>query len=174
MASANSVIVRAATELDVEAFRTLRLEALRNHPEAYSADYDEQVNRTHEQWAARLRSGNTFVACAGDEDGIPLVGMAGIFREDKPKTQHKGTIWGVYVRPVWRGQGLAQKLVQSCVDWATAQHLRYVMLAVVTTNFAAVNSYKKCGFTIYGAEPDGIFWNNTYYDEFVMMKWLKS
>jgi RimJ/RimL family protein N-acetyltransferase len=162
------LLVRPTTEADADAFREMRLEALRNHPEAYSADYDEQANFSREQWLERLRNGNTFVACEGDT----LVGMAGIFRDGTPKTQHKGKIWGVYVRPNFRGHGLAQRLVNTCVDWARAQQLRYVMLAVITTNTSAVNAYKKCGFAIYGVEPDGLFWDNVYYDEFVMIKWL--
>ena len=168
MSLENSLLVRCATEADVDAFRELRLEALRNHPEAFSADYDEQASRTHEQWTARLRNGNTFVACAGDA----LVGMMGIFRGDTPKTQHKGTIWGVYVRPSYRGRGLAQKLMNACLAWAKDHHLRFVTLTVITTNTAAVKAYKRCGFTIYGVEPDGILWDNVYYDEFVMIKWL--
>jgi hypothetical protein len=34
-----AVIVRPGGEADAPAFRELRLEALRNHPEAFSADY---------------------------------------------------------------------------------------------------------------------------------------
>ncbi|NJM42372.1 MAG: hypothetical protein HC853_17350 [Anaerolineae bacterium] len=96
------LLVRPATEADADAFREMRLEALRNHPEAYSADYDEQVNRPHDRWAKQLTSGNTFVACDGDK----LVGMAGIYIEAKPKPNTKaisgacmfgptiaGTVW---------------------------------------------------------------------------------
>jgi RimJ/RimL family protein N-acetyltransferase len=43
-------------------------------------------------------------------------------------------------------------------------------LGVVTTNEAAINCYRKVGFTIYGLEPKSIQVNGSYYDEYLMAR----
>ena len=43
----DEIIIRHATSSDVDAFRELRLEALKNHPTAFGADYEE-ICRTSE------------------------------------------------------------------------------------------------------------------------------
>lgn len=165
-----TIAIRRGTEADAEAFRALRLQALHDHPEAYAADYAPQVELPISAWVDRLRSAPIYFAM--DEVSGSLMGMAGIFPGNSTKTRHRATIWGVYVRPECRGRGIAGQLVKACVDWAAQQSLRFVTLAVVTTNLAAVNAYKRCGFAIYGVEPDGICVDGTYFDEFNMIKWL--
>src|SRR4051812_7523280 len=96
--------IRPTREEDAAAFRELRLEALRTHPEAFGADYAEALARPIEFWQERVRSGAggergvTYVA----EAGGALVGMTGIFRDEGSKMRHSATIWGVYIRPDWR------------------------------------------------------------------------
>ena len=166
-----TIAIRRGVDADAEAFRELRLQALRNHPEAYSADYEVQALWPMESWLDRLRINPIYFAVDEEANGA-LVGITGIFPGNTLKTRHRATISGVYVRPSHRGRGLAGQLVLACVDWAAQAALRLVTLSVVTSNTPAVNCYKRCGFTISGVEPDGIYSNGIYYDEFTMIKWL--
>ncbi|MHB8627602.1 MAG: GNAT family N-acetyltransferase [Aggregatilineales bacterium] len=165
------VAVRPIQESDAPAFRTLRLEALKAHPDAFGADYAESEARPLEHWQERARPDPngmqiTFVAESDDS----LIGMAGIYRNSSLKSRHSSSVWGVYVRETWRGRRIADALVTTCVNWAQAQQdIRIVKLCVVTTNIPAIHCYVRCGFAMYGIEPEAIAWNGVYYDELLMM-----
>ena len=172
--SPDPITIRLCAEADAPAFRELRLEALKSHPEAFSADYaiHEQFPPTF--WVERLRQNvdsseqAIFFAVA---DGA-LIGMSGVRRGESPKTRHGALIWGVYIRPGWRGHRLAERLLDACVNWARDHEVRLVKLAVVTTNIAAIRSYARSGFTVYGVEPQAIKLGERCYDELLMVKYL--
>ena len=117
---------------------------------------------------------------AGDDRGITyvaeangaLVGMTGIFRHEGAKMRHSAMLWGVYVRPGWRGMGIIDSLIEACIAWARAHAVRQAKLGVVTTNAAAIRSYVRCGFSVYGMEPEVIHHNGVYYDELLMVRVL--
>src|SRR5207248_1147990 len=108
------VTIRPTQEGDAAAFRELRLEALKNHPEAFSSDYESNLALPNEHWRERVRPAADpsksiiYIALAGET----LVGMTGIYRDASPKTQHNGNIWGVYVRSGWRGLRIADQLIE--------------------------------------------------------------
>jgi RimJ/RimL family protein N-acetyltransferase len=166
----NTILIRTAKTSDAPAFRQLRLQALREHPEAFSSDY--AVNAAHPDsfWEGRLaemgEQGMLFFALHEEN----LVGMCGIQRDYSPKTCHSAMIWGVYVQPLWRSQQLAGKLIASCLDWAGAHKVTIVKLAVVTTNTAAIRCYARSGFQVYGVEPAAILSNGVSYDELLMAR----
>jgi RimJ/RimL family protein N-acetyltransferase len=96
--------------------------------------------------------------------------MAGIARDEAVKMRHNAMIWGMYVRPAWRGARLAGALIDACLAWAGRQRLRVVKLAVVTTNAPAIRCYLRCGFSVYGVDAEVIHHNGVYYDELLMAR----
>lgn len=166
------VAIRPSHEADAEAYRALRLEALDRHPEVFGGDYAQSAARPPEYWQARMRQG------AGGEHGITylaeaqgaLVGMTALTRYDDPKDRHTGVIVSVYVEAGWRGVGIADALLESCLAWARQLGLRQVKLAVVVGNTAAIRCYARHGFTVYGVDPEAIGYGGVYYDELLMVK----
>lgn len=162
--------IRTIRADEVAAYRGLRLEALRDHPEAFGHDYEAALAEGPGYWEDRVQknlggeSAALFVAGAGQE----LAGMAGIFREQGAKLRHNAFIWGVYVRPAQRGARLADALIGACLEWARARELRTVRLAVNATNGPAIAAYLRCGFSVYGVEAEVIHHNGVYYDELLM------
>jgi RimJ/RimL family protein N-acetyltransferase len=163
--------IREVEAEDLATFKEVRLEALLNHPEVFASVYEEEMNDSDEKWLARIaaadgRSSITYLAYV---DGQPA-GMAGIFCGFSPKNKHSGTIWGVYIRPKYRGQGIATRLLEACASWAREGAMRVLKLNVVTTNTAAIKCYSNYGFQVYGLEPKALFVDNRYYDELLMVK----
>ena len=77
---------------------------------------------------------------------------------------------GVYVRSEWRGLWIADELIATCHEWARAQEIKILKLGVAATNTPAIRCYARCGFTVYGTEPQAIYVNGTMYDELLMMR----
>jgi RimJ/RimL family protein N-acetyltransferase len=166
------ITLRPTRQEDAAAYRELRLEALRGHPEAFGSDYQESLARPLEYWQDRMRQGAggahgvTYVADAGAQ----LVGMTVLYREEGVKERHSGHIYSVYLHPAWRGLGLAVALIEACVAWARELGLRQLKLGVVTTNAAAIRRYVECGFSVYGVDAEVIYYGGVYYDELLMIR----
>jgi RimJ/RimL family protein N-acetyltransferase len=168
------IIIRMAEPQYAARVRSLRLEALSLHPEAFSADLEMTTAEGPDVWVERIssytasKSGAICVALTSEN----LVGMTGIGRGHWPKTQHFGTIWGVYVNHDWRGQHIAVQMLNGCIDWAKKNGIRVVNLGVNISNIAAIRAYSHSGFTVYGVEPRSIFYNGDYYNQLLMARLL--
>jgi RimJ/RimL family protein N-acetyltransferase len=164
------ITIRPAQEADAQAFRALRLEALHNHPEAFSADYSVNFSQPATFWTDRLRSlgneGMIFFAVHTEK----LIAMTGILRGNSPKSRHSANIWGVYVQPEWRGLRIADAMINQCIEWAREHEIKIIKLGVVTTNTAAIRCYERCGFQVYGTEPQAFYTNDTMYDDLLMAR----
>lgn len=168
--SRGPVRIRPALLSDSSSFRALRLEALKNHPEAFAAAYESEAAEPDEYWVRRLprEEADSTGALYFAESAEALVGMAGIWRRDGRKVHHSGIVWGVYVRPEWRGLRIGEKLVTACVGWARRHRLRMVRLATMAANQSAVRCYERCGFAPYGLEPEAIYYGGVAYDDLLM------
>jgi GNAT superfamily N-acetyltransferase len=149
--------VRQALPSDAPGVSQLRLEALRDHPEAFSSEYEAERARSPAEWEAWVQradgaAGALFLA---DVDQA-LAGMAAVFRGHSPKTRHGATISGLYVRPTHRRLGVGTQLVQACIGWAQARGVTILKLAVNNANTAAIQFYARRGFRVYGLEPRAI------------------
>lgn len=77
--------------------------------------------------------------------------MAGVAGWNRPKTQHRMNIWGVYVAPEHRGQGIADRLLEAANDHARGiAGMLQLHLQVVSSNLAAIRSYERAGFVRWG------------------------
>ncbi len=170
-----SIVIRPVRETDAEQYRALRLQALREHPEAFGADYAQNEARPMDYWRALMQRGQgndqqiTFVAEQGDK----LCGMMVIVRGDSPKTAHSANIYSVFVDPSVRGQGVATRLIEACLAWAKRQSLRLIKLSVVANNASALKLYLRHGFVIYGVEPEALCVDGVYYDELLLVRHLQ-
>lgn len=169
--------IRPITPADAPAFRDLRIEALRLHPLAFTADLAEAEERPFEWWsdsAGRSTGDGTQVIMLADAGERGLAGMTGVYVPPQPKLAHVGIIWGVYVREPFRGRGLGSSLLRACIDWARGKGLIGLKLGVAATNDDARRCYERCGFTAYGLEPNCVQWEGRLYDEILMALRLKQ
>lgn len=163
-----AIEIRPFLAAEAPAFRALRLEALAAHPEAFGSSVADERRLPAEVVAERLAAGHTFGAFAA---GQP-VGMAGFVAEAGEKRRHKGMLWGVYVRPAWRGRGIAGRLVDRVVAHAQGR-VELLHLSVVAGNASARRLYEARGFAAYGLEERALRLDGRYVDELLMVRFLR-
>ncbi len=168
------ILIHEAKPTDAIPFRELRLGALQDSPIAFTADYQKNLSHPPKYWEDMLimQADESTIFLAAHEDN--LIGMTGIARGSSPKTRHGAWIWGVYVKPEWRGLHIAEELIKSCFEWARARKVVITKLGVAAVNQSAIRCYERCGFKTYGTEPHAIFYDGKYYDEHLMSRPLDN
>ena len=144
-------IVRLAPA-DWQVHRELRLEALRNAPEAFGATYADNAAYDEATWRARLEAITYWQARRGQEP----VGMVGLWEPvlelaDVPDGVEPGEVVpfliAMYVRDSSRGQGVGEELVRTLLEEARSRGHARVALDVTSTNPFATARYVRLGFT---------------------------
>jgi len=157
------VRIRPLAPSDAPACRDLRLTALATSPEAFGSSYEEEAPLSVDAFRARIPEAPPNAIFGAFSDG-DLVGMAGFAVHERLKARHKGVMWGVFVRPEWRGRGLGRDLVRRVIDHAS-RHVIMLEAAVGLTNGSARRTYHGLGFRPYGIERKAIRIGEVFYDE---------
>jgi ribosomal protein S18 acetylase RimI-like enzyme len=152
------------TDADVALYRDIRLEALKANPEAFGSTFEIEHAQPLSWFSARLGSSEIL----GAFRDARLVAIAGFAIQQGQKMAHKGTIWGMYVRPAARRTSIGRRLVEAIVDLAR-HRVELVQLAVVRDNEQARRLYASLGFREYSVEKNALK-DGRYYDEVLMAK----
>ena len=161
------IAIRALTPADAEAFRLLRLEALKQDPQAFAESASEHAAAPRETHEARLRKSSTpenFIL--GAFAGGRLIGTIGLARHSREKSRHKAILWGVYVTAAWRAKGVGRSLLAEVLARARAlPGLEQITLSVNARQAAARSLYLSYGFEAFGHERRSLKIGDAYVDE---------
>lgn len=160
--------VRRLTPADAAQFQALRLAGLKDEPLSFASSYEEErdlpASKIEDRLAIKPDSG-----IFGAFEGEVLVGLVALAREDMKKLSHKALIWGMYVKPAFRGRGMARALILEALSLArTVPELRQVNLCVNARNISAIQLYQSMGFKAFGHEPGSMLVNGELQDEIHM------
>jgi ribosomal protein S18 acetylase RimI-like enzyme len=168
MAGTTGVEIRPIRRDEAPVWRALRLEGLINHPEAFGWSAEEFDALSLSELTASIPApGGDDILFGVYEDGA-LGGCAGFFRDTSLKGRHKGTLWGVYLRPALRGRGLGVALVDAVIAHAAAR-VELLKCVVNPENRGAWALYRSRGFATYGVEPRALRVNGRDQDDELMM-----
>lgn len=95
-----------------------------------------------------------------------LIAAGGIMRARSPKFAHRASIWGMFVEPDYRGNGLGRTVMRAAIECASAwPGVDYIDLAVSERADAARRLYESLGFVAWGREPEATEVDGRRYDE---------
>ena len=161
-----SPIIRLLTAEDSKEFYKIRLEGLETHPEAFGTGADDFRKATDEQVKDQLSKSAQNDFTVGAFDHGQLVGVVSFKREPKHSVRHKATVWGFFVIPSYRKQGLGKALLTKLIELANEiQGVDYLRAIVTVSNLNAGNTFKVLGFLEYGLEKNGIKEGSHYFDQ---------
>lgn len=173
MQTPGSVELRQLKAGDATAFRSLRQMGLQEAPSAFGESIAEFAAKSMEQVAHMLDHHQRGDFVLGAFEAQQLVGIVGFFTHSNEKMAHKGTIWGMYVKPSHRSQRIASLLLKAAMDKAaTIPGLRQLDLTVVLGNPVARRLYENAGFRVTGTETAALRVNGRDVDWYFMQKAL--
>ena len=166
--------VRRLTPADASEFQALRLAGLKDEPVSFASSYEEEKDlpaSTIEERLAIKSDRGLFGAFENER----LVGLVALGREDLNNLSHKALIWGMYVKPEFRGKGMARALMCEALSLArSVREVKQVNLCANARNLAAIQLYESLGFKSFGHEPGSMFINGELHDEIHMCLRLRD
>ncbi len=167
------MLIRPLTENEGEIFWELRLQSLKESPQAFLSDYATEYAKSETARLEQFRNGFAeqakFIFGGFAED--KLIAIAGLAHNQNLKMRHKAVVWGVYVAPEYRGQGVGASLLAELIRTArTIPGLLQLELGVVSVEQSPARKlYLSQGFEVYGREPRAIKLVDRYFDEELMV-----
>lgn len=138
-------IIRRLNPGEADLYRSVRIESLKESPEAFASTYESALERSLESWQQQADASATgsdratFIAISD----IP-VGVAALYRD--PDIPAEGELIQVWVSPEYRGGHLAADLMDTVFQWASSNSFETILAEVTPNNPRALRFYEKQGF----------------------------
>ncbi|MGI6853037.1 N-acetyltransferase family protein [Mesorhizobium sp. 1B3] len=159
-------MIRLLDPDDIEAFQSIRLEALRLEPASFASSVEDWEKLPDEEWRRRITGNSVFVAF----DGERPIGLMGLMRERSSKMAHRATVVMVYVQKSHRGTGVSTKLLDKLITYARENGIRQLELSASVENPAALRFYRNEGFREIGRIRGGFLHEGREIDEILMVR----
>ena len=130
-------------------YKSLRLEALLNDPQAFGQKYDKALNFPDSYWIEHLENtiNKNKLLVYFAECKRKLIGMIGAFFHSNEETKDSARIFSVYVNKDFRAQGIAKRLQAHLLkELRNIRGLKKVKVLVNQSQVSAVRLYKQGGF----------------------------
>ena len=151
------------------AYRQLMLEAYALHPQAFVSSLSNREKLPLSWWQGQLD--DELSTLFGAFVDARLAGIVGLAFEPWEDARHKATLFGLYVTPAFRGQGLGEHLVQAVLSLAEEEpEIKVLELTVSANSLGALALYRRCGFEQSGLEDCAIRVGEEYYDRVHMRR----
>lgn len=159
--------IRVLAPAEASVYAEFRRAMLADAPLAFASSPETDPACDPAELAKRLAGPGQSISAA--YVGPVLASAAGLFREPKPKMNHRATIWGVWTRPEFRGRGLADRVIRHALGVARSwPGLRIVSLSANVSQSSAIRLYTRLGFRAWGIEPNVLMLDGTLHDEIHM------
>lgn len=172
------MIIRFLNTGDTTNYIALRQYSLLESPFAFSDSYEDQQNKSPMDYETEIAKwGNPLEAftLGAFSDSDELIGFIKFKRDQRSKARHRASFHSLYVKPEYRGKGIASQLISELLKIIhTIPGIEQLQLSTIVSEFSLVEFYEKAGFQKLGGllEKDLII-NGKYVDAWYMVKHLK-
>lgn len=142
-----AITVKRLTADDWGEWRSIRLEALADAPDAFCSELDWGA-ALEARWRARLADVSLNVVASLDGRAVGQVSG-----EHIPSAQ-SAELSSLWVAPAARGARVGDALVDAVVSWAAADGATRIELSVKRSNRAAIRLYERHQFSITEDVPE--------------------
>ena len=171
--------IRFLNSDDANDYSVLRKFSLLESPFAFSDSYEDQENKIMLHYQSEIEKwGNPLEAftLGAFNESNELVGFVKFKRDQRTKARHRASLYSLYVKPEYRGQGLSKKLVSELIRIIEPiPGIEQLQLSSIVSHISLIEFYEKLGFQKLGGilEKDLII-NGKYVDAWYMVKHLKQ
>ncbi|WP_197981662.1 GNAT family N-acetyltransferase [Frigoribacterium sp. CFBP 13712] len=131
---------------DWRVWRSLRLAALAEAPEAFGSRSADWVDADEGRWRERLSIPGAIDLVALDEGTGCPIGMVTGTPSARPGAGAE--LISLWVDPAARGRGVATLLIDAVATWAAAAGASRLELSVMAENESARRTYERNGFAV--------------------------
>ena len=142
----DKIAIKTLGKEDWILYKTLRLRSLQDSPDSFGSSYESEAAYPDKEWISRLDPqglARYALPLVAEVDGVPSGLAWGLIHEPDSKTAHVYQMW---VAPEARGMGTGHALLNHITAWAEDAQIDRLVLAVTTTNPAAIALYFSSGF----------------------------
>jgi len=165
------IVIAQLPVKDWQKFKEIRLEALKTNPTAFSNTYEDIAKYPDEKWQKQMKQSekkdeNYFLFAF---DGDKVIGMNGAYWTNKPVTKHIAEVFGVFVNPAYRGQGIGKRLMDEIItEIKKNPQFKKIKLGVNAENIQALKLYLSCGLKVVGRLEKELKFGDKYCDELLL------
>lgn len=157
---------------DIETYHEIRLQCLKDHPDAFGSTYEEEIKKEKfkfDDYISRNDEQNFLLGAFSREH---CLGICGFIREEGNRRDHRGHLVQIYVRSTFQGRGIGGELISRSMDEAFDRlKVEQILLGVITDNEQAIGLYEKLGFEGYGVIKNYLKLSDKYLDKRLMIKY---
>lgn len=154
-------------------YKEMKLKSLLTDPIAFAATFEQAAIYSDEAWKQKLTKPGSiwlFAKCEGK-----FVGMIRGYIKNSGEESGIATITGVYVDPIYRGNGIGKLLMNKILEEIKEyKEIIKVKIWVSETQKPATKLYKSFGFKFIGKNKNEVFLDGQYFDELIMEKELQK
>lgn len=144
------LFIRQLTPKDWNTYQSIRLESLKDSPDSFGSTFEIEAQYSDIEWQDKLdlTKRNILALPLIAELNSKPVGIAwGFIHSNSPTITRVYQMW---VSPDYRGQRIGEALLEEIVHWSKTKSISGIELSVTTSNEAAINLYKRLGFSSSG------------------------
>ncbi len=131
-----------------ENLKRIRLEALREFPDAFGGKYEDEEKLSDEKWQEDVLSKEKEIFLA--KEGKNTIGLIQVRPRPKEEGEHTWFVYSVFVRKPYQGQKIGEQLMEKAENFIKSQKGDKAVLYVVegqkgekAQNFYTQAGYKK-------------------------------
>jgi ribosomal protein S18 acetylase RimI-like enzyme len=132
-------------EADWPRLRSIRLEALRQDPDAFLSTYEREYHYDERKWRNEFSRGSWTILVERGQ----IIGLLGVTKEPSTPVDECYLEY-MWVRPKFRRSGNALKLVNTMLKRLKSEGVATVLLWVLDGNESAARLYEHIGFNFTG------------------------